>query len=85
MPKRTAVELIDALEWRNETLRFLNLFAGCEEGEPSAEGICTCIGRMLLQIGDILEQTEGEDRRGPGNEGPLGPLPPEILGGGKEG
>ncbi len=79
MPQRTAVQLVDELEWRIETLRYLNLFAGCEEGEPSTEGIRTCIGRMILEIEDILEQSDGEDRRGPGNEGPLGPLPHGIV------
>ena len=85
MAEQTVVQLVEELEWRVETVRYLNLYAGCEEGEPSAEGIRDCIGRMILEIGDILEQTEGEDRRGPGDEGPLGPLPPEILDGGKEG
>ena len=82
---RTTLQLVDALEWRNETLRFLNLFAGSEEGEPSAEGIRTCMGRMILEIGDILEQTDGEDRHTPGDEGPLGPLPPDLLDGRKGG
>ncbi len=52
MSQRTVVQLVEELEWRNETLRFLNLFAGCEEGEASAEGIRTCMGRMILEIGD---------------------------------
>ncbi len=84
MPKRTAVELYDLLDWRVKTLRYLNLYAGCDMGEPEAEEIRTCMGGMILEIENILEQTEGEDRRGPGDEGPLGPLPPHILGGGKE-
>ncbi len=85
MPKRTVVELYDLLHWRIETLRFLNLYAGCDEGEPSAEEIRTCMGRIILEMETILEHTEGEDRRTPGNEGPLGPLPPylsDVLGGG---
>ncbi len=85
MPHRTTLQLVDALDWRVKTLRFLNLFAGSEEGEPNAEGIRTCMGRMILEIGDILEQTNGANRREPGDEGPLGPLPPDLLDGRKEG
>ncbi len=79
MAKRTVVELYDLLEWRIETLRFLNLYAGSGEGEQSAEAIRTCMGRIILEVGDILEQSGGEDRRTPGDEGPLGPLPDGIL------
>ena len=76
---RTAVQLVEELEWRVETLRYLNLYAGTEEGEPSVEGIRDCMGRMILEIADVLEQTNGEDQRGPGDEGPLGPLPHGIV------
>ncbi len=79
MPKRTAVELCDLLDWRVKTLRHLNLFLRCDMGEPEAEDIRTCMGMMILEIEIILEHTDGEDRRGPGDEGPLGPLPPDVL------
>ena len=85
MPKRTAVELCDLLDWRVKTLRYLNLFMRCDMGEPEAEEIRTCMGMMILEMENILEQTDGEDLRGPGDEGPLGPLPPDLsdaLGGG---
>ncbi len=85
MPKRTAVELCDLLDWRVKTLRHLNLFMRCDMGEPEAEDIRTCMGLMILEIENILEHTDGEDRHTPGGEGPLGPLPPDLsdaLGGG---
>ena len=85
MATRTAVELCDLLEWRIETLRFLNLYAGSEEGEPSVEDIRTCMTMMILEMETILEQTDGEQREDLGDEGPLGPLPPDLsdaLGGG---
>ncbi len=85
MPKRTAVELCDLLDWRVKTLRHLNLFMRCDMGEPEAEEIRTCMGMMILEMEIILEHTDGEDRRDPGDEGPLGPLPPDLsdaLGGG---
>ncbi len=85
MAKRTGIEVCDLLEWRIETLRFLNLYAGSEEGEQSAEAIRTCMGRIILEVGNILEQTDGEPREDVGDEGPLGPLPPylsDALGGG---
>ncbi len=79
MPKRTAVELYDLLDWRVKTLRYLNLYAGCDMGEPEAEHIRTCMGMMILEMEIILEHTDGEDRHAPGGEGPLGPLPPDVL------
>ncbi len=79
MPKQTVVQLADALDWRVKTLRYLNLFMGCDMGEPEAEEIRTCMGMMILEMEDILEQTNGEDRRDSGDEGPLGPLPDGIL------
>ncbi len=79
MPKQTVVQLADALEWRVKTLRYLNLFMGCDMGEPEAEAIRDCMGMMILEMEDILEQTNGEDRRDSGDEGPLGPLPDGIL------
>ncbi len=85
MPKRTAVELCDLLDWRVKTLRHLNLFMGCDMGEPEAEEIRTCMGMMILEMETILEQTDGEQREDLGDEGPLGPLPPylsDALGGG---
>ncbi len=78
MLNRTTLQLVEAIDWRNKTVRYLNLFMGCDMGEPEAEEIRTCMGRMILEIGDILEQTDGEDRRDPGDEGPLGPLPPDL-------
>ncbi len=85
MARRTAVQLVDALEWRVNILRYLNLYAGSEEGEQSAEAIRACMGRIILEMETILEQTDGEQREGLGDEGPLGPLPPylsDALGGG---
>ena len=85
MARRTVVELYDLLDWRIEILRLLNLHAGSEEGEQSAEAIRTCMGRIILEVGNILEQTDGEPREDVGDEGPLGPLPPylsDALGGG---
>ncbi len=85
MPKQTVVQLADALDWRVKTLRYLNLFMGCDMGEPEAEEIRTCIGMMILEMEKILEQTDGEQREDLGDEGPLGPLPPDLsdaLGGG---
>ncbi len=85
MPRRTAIQLVDALEWRNKTLRYLSLFMGSDMAEPEQEEILNCMTRMTLEIENILEQTDGEDRRAPGDEGPLGPLPPylsDALGGG---
>ena len=85
MVRRTAVQLVDVLEWRVKTLRYLNLYAGSEEGEPCAEEIRTCMGRIILEMETILEQTDGEQREDLGDEGPLGPLPPylsDALGGG---
>ncbi len=79
MAKRTAVELYDLLDWRVKTLRYLNLLMDCDMGEPEAEGIRTCMGMVILDMENILEQTDGEDRRDPGDEGPLGPLPDGIL------
>ena len=79
MARRTVVELYDLLDWRVKTLRYLNLYAGCDMGEPEAEEIRTCMGGMILGIENILAQTDGEDRRAPGDEGPLGPLPDGIL------
>ncbi len=78
MATRTAVELYDLLDWRVKTLRYLSLFTGSDMAEPEQEEIQNCVTRMLLEIETILEQTD-EDRRGPGNEGPLGPLPDGIL------
>ena len=37
MARRTALQLVDALDWRVKTLRYLNLYAETSEGEPSAE------------------------------------------------
>ena len=37
------------------------------------------MGMVILEMEDILEQTNGEDRRDSGDEGPLGPLPDGIL------
>ena len=54
MARRTAIQLVDALEWRVNTLRYLNLYAGSEEGEQSAEAIRTCMGRIILEVGNIL-------------------------------
>ncbi len=88
MPKRTMLQLVDALEWRVKTLRYLNLFIGCDMGEPEAEEIRTCMGMMILEMENILEQTDGEQREDLGDEGPLGPLPPylsDALGGGPAG
>ena len=48
-------------------MRYLNLYAGSYEGEQSAEAILTCMGRIILEVGDILEQTDGEDRHAPGD------------------
>ena len=79
MPKQTVVQLADALEWRVKTLRYLNLYAGSEEGEPNAEEIRACMGMMILDMENILDQTNGEDRRDSGDEGPLGPLPDGIM------
>lgn len=79
MPNRTAVQLIDALDWRVKTLRYLNLYAGSEQGEPSAEEIRTCMGMIILEMETILEQTDGEQREDLDDEGPLGPLPHGIL------
>ena len=84
MPNRTTLQLVEELEWRNKTVRYLSLFLGSDMAEPEQEEILNCMTRMLLEIENILEQTSCEDRRDPGDEGPLGPLPPEILGGGKE-
>ena len=88
MPKRTVVELYDLLDWRVKTLRYLNLFMGCDMGEPEAEAIRTCMGGMILEMENILEQTDGEQREDLGDEGPIGPLPPylsDALGGGPAG
>ncbi len=79
MANRTMLQLVDALDWRVKTLRYLNLFMGCDMGEPEAEAIRDCMGGMILEIENILEQTNGEDRRDSGDEGPLGPLPDGIL------
>ncbi len=79
MAKRTVVELYDLLEWRVKTLGYLNLYAGSGEGEQSAEEIRTCMGRIILEMEEVLGQTDGEERRTPGDEGPLGPLPDGIL------
>ncbi len=79
MPKRTAVELCDLLDWRVKTLRHLNLFMRCDMGEPEAEDIRTCMGMIILEMEKILEQTDGGDRHAPDGEGPLGPLPPDVL------
>ncbi len=78
MPKQTVVQLVDALEWRVNILRYLNLYAGSEEGEQSAEAIRTCRGMIILEVENILEQTDGEQREDLGDEGPLGPLPPDL-------
>ncbi len=85
MARRTAVQLVDALEWRMKILRYLNWFIGCDMGEPEAEAIRDCMGMMILEMENILEQTDGERREDLGDEGPLGPLPPDLsdaLGGG---
>ncbi len=85
MARRTAVELCDLLDWRVKTLRYLNLFMGCDMGEPEAEDIRACMGMVILEMENILEQTDGEQREDLGDEGPLGPLPPylsDALGGG---
>ena len=79
MARRAAVQLIDALDWRVKTLRYLNLYAGSEEGEPSVEEIRTCMGMMILEMATILEQSDGEQREDLGDEGPLGPLPPGVF------
>lgn len=79
MPKRTAVEIVDALDWRVKTLRCLHLYAETEEGQASAEDIRTCMGMMILEMENILARTDGEDEHAPGGEGPLGPLPHGIL------
>ncbi len=59
MPNRTTLQLVDALEWRNKTLQYLNLFMGCDMGEPEAEEIRTCMGMMTLEIENILDRTDG--------------------------
>ncbi len=84
MQRRTDVNLREQLDWRNKTVRYLSLFMGSDMAEPEQEEILNCMTRMTLEIENILEQTDGEDRRAPGDEGPLGPLPPDILGDGKE-
>ncbi len=79
MPKQTVVQLADALDWRVKTLRYLNLFIGCDMGEPEAEAIRDCMGMMILEMETILEQSDGEQREDLGDEGPLGPLPPGVF------
>ncbi len=78
MAKRTAVQSVDVLEWRVKTLRYLNWFIGCDMGEPEAEAIRDCMGMMILEVENILEQTDGKPREDVGDEGPLGPLPPDL-------
>ncbi len=78
MAKRTVVELYDLLDWRVKILEYLNLYAGSGEGEQNAEEIRTCMGGIILEMENILEQTDGEKREDVGGEGPLGPLPPDL-------
>ncbi len=78
MPRRTDVNLREQLDWRNKTVRYLSLFMGSDMAEPEEEEILDCMTRMTLEIENILGQTDGEDRRAPGDEGPLGPLPPDL-------
>ncbi len=85
MARRTAVELYDLLDWRNKIVRYLLLFMGSDMAEPEQEEIRNCMTIMTLEIEKILEQTDGEPREDLGDEGPLGPLPPDLsdaLGGG---
>ena len=70
---------IDAIDWRNKTLRYLSLFMGSDMAEPEQEEILNCMTNMTLQIENILAQTDGEDRCGPDNEGPRESLPDGIL------
>ncbi len=85
MQRRTDVNLREQLDWRVKTLRYLSLFTGSDMAEPEQEEIQNCVTRMLLEIENILEETDGEQREDVGDEGPLGPLPPylsDALGGG---
>ncbi len=78
MARRTAVELCDLLEWRVKNMRYLLLFMGSDMAEPEQEEIRNCMTIMTLEIEKILEQTDGEQREDLGDEGPLGPLPPDL-------
>jgi len=79
MQRRTDVDLRDQIDWRNKTVRYLSLFMGSDMAEPEQEEILNCVTRMSLEIENILEQTDGDERAEPGDEGPLGPLPHGIL------
>ena len=79
---RTLVNLIDKLDWRIKTLKHLELYAtNTDIGRANQEEVLDCIGMMILELQQILDE---HSKRPEGSEGPLGPLPPGLMDG-KEG
>lgn len=85
MQRWTAIELIDKLEWRPRLLHYGLLHMGDELAEGNEEQIREDLSMLALEVVQIVEGTHGsssdECGHGLGNEGPLGPLPPNVLDG----
>lgn len=54
---------------------------GSEDGDPEREQIREELGMLTVEMRQIVEGGEGEGDDEPGHEGPLGPLPLDLLDG----
>lgn len=57
--ERTAIDIIDQLDWRLGMLQWALFYAGTEEGRSKQEEILHDAGMLVLSIRDIVKATSG--------------------------
>jgi len=79
MRRRGVVDLTDALDWRTRFLNYGLAYMQSNIGEEDWKRTASDLGMLVLEMRLIIEDN-GIEEDEPGHEGPLGPLPPDLLG-----